>query len=604
MPANVNVSEICEVAGISRKTGYEWVEKSIETSLKKQKELEEELDRLKAEYEKLQADLDQVNFENEGRKLAWEIHGVDKWLASKKKHFVQEEKAKAVRFLRENEHPMRTVAWLLNLSFGTLGSWNQEFNEQMQPYRKTDERGKSGKVTIEVVRQVVDEARKWKSLNQRIRIKEFTLAVNRDLQLNLGRKTVEDILTANDLWNVETRKRRPAFYRNLCQRIPNGLLSLDGSEFTVWVNDEAVKMIVELGVDTGSFCHTGFGVHETETSRAVLEVLEQHCSRWGIPLGVVFDHGSANLSDEVRQYLEARHIEVVPAGPGNPKGNGTDEGAFSQMKRTIGTIRLDTSSPIVLARSVLNAVLSVYVKMRNQMSLRKTHGVTPQAQMETPVSEADRQKERERLLDHRAAKNAPDPHQLKLDRLHFIVQSHALTPEPAELKRAEHCIRYYDIKAIRRSEEAFLKAVGRDERRKNLSYFFGILRNIQKEMDNERHAEYCRQRYNYDVMLDTQRQAQQEKEDQTPTIEGIVSMAIAGISGSFESLKRMATKKCQQSIEKMVQTARYVGPIKKQILDAIGAKEDLEVTQKEKVWALIETLLNQKPQGESVTLQI
>jgi transposase-like protein len=522
----------------------------------------------------------------------------------KKKHFVQEEKAKAVRFLRENEHPMRKVAWLLNLSFGTLGSWNQEFNEQMQPYRKTDERGKSGKVTIEVVRQVVDEARKWKSLNRRIRIKEFTLAVNRDLQLNLGRKTVEDILTANDLWNVETRKRRPAFYRNLCRRIPNGLLSLDGSEFTVWVNDEAVKMIVELGVDAGSFCHTGFGVHETETSRAVLDVLEQHCSRWGIPLGVVFDHGSANLSDEVRQYLEARHIEIVPAGPGNPKGNGTDEGAFSQMKRTIGTIRLDTSSPIALARSVLHEVLSVYVKMRNQMSLRKTQGVTPQAHMETPVSEADRQKERERLLGHRAAKNAPDPHQPKLDRLHFIVQSHALTPEPAELKRAEHCIRYYDIKAIRRSEEAFLKAVGRDERRKNLSYFFGILRNIQKEMDNERHAEYCRQRYNYDVMLDTQRQAQQEKEDQTPTIEGIVSMAIAGISGSFESLKRMATKKCQQSIEKMVQTARYVGPIKKQILDAIGAKEDLEVTQKEKVWALIETLLNQKPQGESVTLQI
>ena len=88
-----------------------------------------------------------------------------------------------------------------------------------------------------------------------------------------------------------------------------------------------------------------------------------------------------------------------------------------------------------------------------------------------------------------------------------------------------------------------------------------------------------------------------------PTIEGIVSMAIAGVSGSFASLKRMAIKRCQQSIEKLLQTGRYVGPIKKQILDAIGAKEDLELTQKEKVWALIETLLNQKPEGKSVTLQ-
>lgn len=80
----MNVSEICEAAGISRKTGYEWVEKTIESSLKKQKELQGELGRLKAEHEKLKADLDQVSFENEGRKLAWEIHEVDKWVASKK----------------------------------------------------------------------------------------------------------------------------------------------------------------------------------------------------------------------------------------------------------------------------------------------------------------------------------------------------------------------------------------------------------------------------------------------------------------------------------------------------------------------------------------
>jgi hypothetical protein len=71
------------------------------------------------------------------------------------------------------------------------------------------------------------------------------------------------------------------------------------------------------------------------------------------------------LSGEVRQYLEAHPIEFVPAGPGNPRGNGTDEGAFSRMKRAIGTIRLDTSSPMALGRSVLHAVISVYVKMRN-----------------------------------------------------------------------------------------------------------------------------------------------------------------------------------------------------------------------------------------------
>ncbi|MBW1723654.1 MAG: hypothetical protein JRJ78_16595 [Deltaproteobacteria bacterium] len=94
VPADVNVSEICETAGISRKTGYEWVDKSIETSLKRQEELEGELDRLKAEHEKLKTDFDQVSFENEGRKLAWEIHGVDKWLASKKNMLARKERQK------------------------------------------------------------------------------------------------------------------------------------------------------------------------------------------------------------------------------------------------------------------------------------------------------------------------------------------------------------------------------------------------------------------------------------------------------------------------------------------------------------------------------
>jgi len=45
------------------------------------------------------------------------------------------------------------------------------------------------------------------------------------------------------------------------------------------------------------------------------------------------------------------------------------------------------------------------------------------------------------------------------------------------------------------------------------------------------------------------------------------------------------------------------GPLKKQILDVIGAKKELQLSQKERVWALIETLFNQKPDGKSVTLQ-
>lgn len=78
-----DVTTVCQRAGVSRKTGYQWVKKHIPDTAG-QKELEEELARLRAEYEKLKKDYDWVDFENEGRKLAWEIHHVDELLAEKK----------------------------------------------------------------------------------------------------------------------------------------------------------------------------------------------------------------------------------------------------------------------------------------------------------------------------------------------------------------------------------------------------------------------------------------------------------------------------------------------------------------------------------------
>jgi len=47
-------------------------------------ELRGELARLQAEKEELEKRYDDINFENEGRKLAWKIHGVDELIRSKK----------------------------------------------------------------------------------------------------------------------------------------------------------------------------------------------------------------------------------------------------------------------------------------------------------------------------------------------------------------------------------------------------------------------------------------------------------------------------------------------------------------------------------------
>ena len=81
---DTDVKTICQQAGISRKTGYQWANKQPQASDCQEQALREELQQLKAAHEELKKRFDDVRFENEGRKIAWEIHEVDKLLAEKK----------------------------------------------------------------------------------------------------------------------------------------------------------------------------------------------------------------------------------------------------------------------------------------------------------------------------------------------------------------------------------------------------------------------------------------------------------------------------------------------------------------------------------------
>ena len=83
---DTDVKSICEAAGISRKTGYQWAGKmeSADRQNEKEHSLRQKIDRLKAEHAELEKRCDDLRFENEGRKIAWRIHDVDEFINSKK----------------------------------------------------------------------------------------------------------------------------------------------------------------------------------------------------------------------------------------------------------------------------------------------------------------------------------------------------------------------------------------------------------------------------------------------------------------------------------------------------------------------------------------
>ncbi|MBW1728660.1 MAG: hypothetical protein JRJ62_14030 [Deltaproteobacteria bacterium] len=281
----------------------------------------------------------------------------------------------------------------------------------MAPLIVPDGRGKACKITTDIVRQIVEVAKEVKSKGRRIRLKLFTkqLAIEEDIVLS--RKKIAEILIANGLYKPQIRRRRPKFYQSLRQNIPNGLVSIDGSEFTVWIDHVFIK------------------------------VMEAHKASWGLPIGLVSDHGSANLSGQAVDYLKRNNIEMLPAGPANPKGNGTIEGAFSEMKGVIESLDFNLSSPKDLARAILEKIVSIYVAMRNRLS-RFGDKIAPQEAMKIPIPEEKRQALKMKYKGRKAKSEDPD-HETKLTRLDWIIRNHGLKVDEQSLKRAQKCIVTY-----------------------------------------------------------------------------------------------------------------------------------------------------------------
>ena len=488
--------------------------------------------------------------------------------------------------MRLASRPERQVAWVLVVPPSTLLAWNRGFDENLSPLIMPEKRGKTAKVTVDTVRRIVEHAKGYRG--RRIRLKAFGAEL-REQGIELSSKTIEEILIANDLYKTRTRRKRPAFYQSLCQKIPNGLLSIDGSEMVVWLGDMAYPFNVELSVDVATFAHTAFSVDNSETADAVVKVLEAHRQGWGIPIGVLGDCGSANNSGEVLRYLDEWGIKRVPAGPGNPKGNGTDEGAFSQMKKAMGRIRIDTTSPKALARSVLEALVSLYIYMRNRLPVHLRE-MTPIHHMAAPVSDEQRAVERRRLDAHVAARNESEVDRVKLDRLDWVIRHYRLYVTPEALKHAQRTIKGYELEAIRRTEEAFLKATRRNASRLKLAYFFGILKNIQREMDEDAKKDYCRQRYNHEVMLKLERQRQEEASP--ASIDAILGMLSKAVIHNVRFVKELSVRKAREWTLELLKTFRYLGPLKKDVEILIGKRSDLTSDQKTEMWELFCQFLN------------
>jgi hypothetical protein len=230
----------------------------------------------------------------------------------------------------------------------------------------------------------------------------------------------------------------------------------------------------------------------------------------------------------------------------------------------------------------------LYVRMRNRLPTGRQGTSCPEAQMNEPLSAAQREAAKARYRRHRERKrNRSDPSwERKRERLEWVIRYHHLEVDEPSRQRGEKSIVHYELEAITESEEAFLVAIRRDAQRATLSYFFGILNRIQRQKDTERYQAYCRQRYAYHRMLERERE-EQEEQSQRLTVETAVAQLCAAVSSPLQPLRDLAMKQGRRMLHSLKAHYRYLGVLRKKITEALGAVPELTAAQRTEILAVV-----------------
>ena len=157
------------------------------------------------------------------------------------------------------------------------------------------------------------------------------------------------------------------------------------------------------------------------------------------------------------------------------------------------------------------------------------------------------------------------------------------------------------MKAILAAEEAFVKAVNRKTDRATLPYFFGILKRIQQEQDDQAYEQQCRERYNYGQLKKQILEQQQQNDQNQTTVENVLDIMLSAFSSPAKYITDMALRRAQEWIAELIKTTKYVGTLKKKFQDSLTRMTQLEPDIKEQIWMYVDDLLNQKTSGKSVT---
>jgi transposase InsO family protein len=480
------VRRAAQLFGVSRKSGYQaarWIREVLQNQPAAGPE-----DPLRRENIRLRI---------QNQVLAFERDHPGVRFADRHAHLPPEARSLCVRILRDfqSELSESSIAAEIGVPLSSLRRWDHAAGADFRFPEKPERRGTHRRAGPEDVARVIKE---YLGLEKSMTLEEFTQSFNRlHPDSPLDRKTITRILQAHHLSPIETRRPGEPYHPPFQVYFPGAQAAVDGKVCKVFFRSEPHKgfpVLEEVAIDIASTAILGEALQKRENAEGVQRVLVQAREECAPLLAVLSDNGPANRSAAVGKTIEEEsQVGQIFSFPYHPQTNGHLEGLFGQFVRIAGRIEIDDTSKESLARSIVKTLWRIFIHFHNHSPRARLGGLSPleylrrYAALPEEVERAKRglQKQRERSEALRQKHpRLSDPAFRSL--VEGIQKLHRLEANTEEALRA---LLPYDLRVIQSASHAFLvqsQRDGFDERKRTFAYFLGIVRNKQKEIDQER----------------------------------------------------------------------------------------------------------------------
>lgn len=109
-------------------------------------------------------------------------------------------------------------------------------------------------------------------------------------------------------------------------------------------------------------------------------------------------------------------------------------------------------------------------------------------------------------------------------------------------------------------------------------------------MDASKYQDYFYQRYNYQQMIDRERQKREEINKLT-TVEDLVAMLQRAVTSKFGFIKETCIRQAKRMAENLKKQHPYMGELKRKISDALEEIKELKLDQRKEAFELVEEFL-------------